>query len=122
MVKNMIFSYVSVPVSNLLFSQGPVGHSELNGTKYVVFPGLGGPPPEKKWGTTRKTLENLGFSWIPSVFYIFSSAGIFENVSQPYHVFNCTGVGLYPICFLQYFYKKYWFLNKMLGFNENSCF
>ena len=27
------------------------------------FGGLGGPPPERKWGITRENLGNLGFPW-----------------------------------------------------------
>ena len=35
-------SYISRAMSDPGESVGPIGHFELNGAKYVVFPGLGG--------------------------------------------------------------------------------
>ena len=88
----------------------------------MVFSRVRGTPPEKKWGITRENLGNPGISWISTIFYNFSGAGICENLSEPHRVFNCTGKGLYPIWFLQYFIRNTWAFSEMLGFIGNACF
>ena len=59
--KNLIFAYISRALSIFIFSGGPIGRSEVNGSKYVVVSGVDSQKIGKFVGHNSQKIGKYGF-------------------------------------------------------------